>query len=62
VAVMYRGEIVETGDADRVTSHPEHPYTQRLFMAAPVPDPDKQEERRIARRVLLDAEAAVSAA
>ncbi|GAA5202869.1 ATP-binding cassette domain-containing protein [Microbacterium jejuense] len=62
VAVMYRGEIVEAGDADQVTSHPEHPYTQRLFMAAPVPDPDKQEERRIARRVLLDAEAASSAA
>ena len=62
VAVMYRGEIVETGDGDRVTSEPEHPYTQRLFMAAPVPDPDKQEERRIARRALLDAEAASSAA
>jgi ABC-type glutathione transport system ATPase component len=57
VAVMYRGEIVETGDGDRVTSRPEHPYTQRLFMASPVPDPDKQEERRIARRALLDAEA-----
>ena len=62
VAVMYRGEIVETGDGDRVTSHPEHPYTQRLFMAAPVPDPDKQQERRIARRALLDAEAAAGAA
>jgi len=58
VAVMYRGEIVETGDGDRVTSDPQHPYTQRLFMAAPVPDPDKQEERRIARRALLDAESA----
>lgn len=62
VAVMYRGEIVETGDGDRVTSHPEHPYTQRLFMAAPVPDPDRQQERRIARRALLDAEAAAGAA
>ena len=62
VAVMYRGEIVETGDGDRVTSEPQHPYTQRLFMAAPVPDPDKQEERRIARRALLDAEAASSVA
>ncbi|MBW9094323.1 ABC transporter ATP-binding protein [Microbacterium jejuense] len=62
VAVMYRGEIVESGDADQVTARPAHPYTQRLFMAAPVPDPDKQEERRIARRVLLDAEAASSAA
>lgn len=61
VAVMFRGEIVETGDGDRVTSQPEHPYTQRLFMAAPVPDPDKQEERRLARRALLDAEAAATA-
>lgn len=62
VAVMYRGEIVEYGDGERVTSRPEHPYTQRLFMAAPVPDPDKQEERRIARRALLDSEAAQGAA
>ncbi|MFT4214304.1 MAG: ATP-binding cassette domain-containing protein [Microbacterium sp.] len=58
VAVMYRGEIVESGDGDRVTSQPEHPYTQRLFMAAPVPDPDKQEERRLARRAFLASEAA----
>lgn len=53
VAVMYHGEIVETGDGDQVTARPEHPYTQRLFLAAPVPDPDKQEMRRAARRELL---------
>jgi peptide/nickel transport system ATP-binding protein len=53
VAVMYRGEIVETGDGEQVTSRPEHPYTQRLFLAAPVPDPDRQEERRRARAALL---------
>ncbi len=58
VAVMYRGEIVEAGDGDQVTSRPQHPYTQRLFMAAPVPDPDKQEERRLARRAVFAAEAA----
>ncbi|MFL0566847.1 ATP-binding cassette domain-containing protein [Microbacterium sp. 179-I 1D1 NHS] len=62
VAVMYRGEIVEYGDGDRVTSEPQHPYTQRLFMAAPVPDPDKQEERRAARRAFLASEAAAGAA
>ena len=56
VAVMYHGEIVESGDCDQVTAHPTHPYTQRLFMAAPVPDPDKQAERREARRALLAAE------
>ncbi|MDT3316618.1 ATP-binding cassette domain-containing protein [Microbacterium sp. KSW4-11] len=62
VAVMYRGEIVEYGDGDRVTSEPEHPYTQRLFMAAPVPDPDKQEERRAARKAFLASEAGSSVA
>ena len=52
VAVMYHGEIVENGDGDQVTSHPQHPYTQRLFMAAPLPDPDKQEQRRHERAAL----------
>lgn len=46
VAVMYRGEIVEQGAAARVTGQPEHPYTQKLLLASPVPDPDRQRERR----------------
>jgi ABC-type glutathione transport system ATPase component len=54
VAVMYRGEIVEWGDGDEVTSKPQHPYTQRLFLAAPVPDPVLQEQRRAERRRLLE--------
>lgn len=53
VAVMYQGEIVEWGDGDQVSSHPQHPYTQRLMMAAPVPNPLEQKERREARRQLL---------
>ncbi|MBU4464262.1 MAG: ATP-binding cassette domain-containing protein [Actinobacteria bacterium] len=60
VAVMYHGEIVEMGDGDQVTARPEHPYTQRLFLAAPVPNPDQQEERRVARRELIDAQAAAA--
>ena len=52
VAVMYQGEIVEWGDGDQVTSRPRHPYTQRLMMAAPVPDPDEQAKRREQRREL----------
>ncbi|HKT57688.1 MAG TPA: ATP-binding cassette domain-containing protein [Microbacterium sp.] len=56
VAVMYRGELVETGDGDQVTARPRHPYTQRLFLAAPVPDPDEQKERRAARRALIAAQ------
>lgn len=57
VAVMYRGEIVETGDGDQVTARPEHPYTQRLFLAAPVPDPDRQEQRRAERERLIQIQA-----
>ena len=56
VAVMYRGEIVEWGDGDQVTSKPQHPYTQRLFLAAPVPHPVLQEQRRVERRRLLEAQ------
>ena len=52
VAVLYRGEIVETGTGEQVTSRPEHPYTRKLFLAAPLPDPDQQRERRIARKAM----------
>jgi len=54
VAVMYHGEIVEQGPAGVVTSDPDHPYTQRLLLASPVPDPDRQEERRADRHRLLE--------
>lgn len=54
VAVMYRGEIVEQGPAEVVTRDPEHPYTQRLLLASPVPDPDRQEQRRGDRHRLLE--------
>lgn len=35
VAVMYHGEIVERGSADRVLHHPQHPYTQGLLACRP---------------------------
>ncbi|MFX1821849.1 ATP-binding cassette domain-containing protein [Pseudarthrobacter sp. CC4] len=54
VAVMYHGEIVEWGDGEQVTGAPEHPYTQRLFMAAPIPDPDRQTKHRADRLRLLE--------
>ncbi|KIS27878.1 peptide ABC transporter ATP-binding protein [Arthrobacter sp. SPG23] len=54
VAVMYHGEIVEWGGGEQVTGAPEHPYTQRLFMAAPIPDPDRQAQHRADRLRLLE--------
>ncbi|SFF87249.1 ATP-binding cassette domain-containing protein [Blastococcus tunisiensis] len=62
VAVMYRGELVETGDATRVTTTPEHAYTRRLLLAAPVPHPRRQAERRAERHRFLAAQAAAGPA
>lgn len=53
VAVMYHGEIVEWGDGDQVTARPQHPYTQALFLAAPVANPEAQEQRRVERERAL---------
>ena len=39
VGVMYRGKLVEMGEADRVCNTPDHPYTQALISAIPRPDP-----------------------
>ena len=50
VAVMYRGELVETGPTAEVTSRPAHEYTRALMLAAPTADPDRQRERREERR------------
>ena len=36
-AVMYAGEIVETGSARELFAHPTHPYTQGLLRCIPVP-------------------------
>ncbi|MET2010847.1 ATP-binding cassette domain-containing protein [Microbacterium chocolatum] len=56
VAVLYRGDIVEHGPAAQVTREPRHPYTQRLLLASPVPDPEQQRERRAQRHALAAAE------
>ncbi|MFN7222976.1 MAG: ABC transporter ATP-binding protein [Paracoccaceae bacterium] len=44
VAVMYLGQIVEMGSRAQVFSNPQHPYTQRLIEAVPVPDPAHQRQ------------------
>lgn len=50
IVVLYRGRIMEHGDAAAVYDRPRHPYTQALLAAAPVPDPETQARHRAARR------------
>lgn len=47
VGVMYLGGIVEYSDKKTMFGNPLHPYTQALFSAIPVPDPDIKKERII---------------
>jgi oligopeptide/dipeptide ABC transporter ATP-binding protein len=44
IAVMYLGEIVESGDAEDVFGAPRHPYTKALLSAIPKPDPTSRTE------------------
>ena len=47
IGVMYLGSLVETGSKDDIFAKPLHPYTQALFSAIPIPDPDAKMNRII---------------
>ena len=47
VAVMYLGEIVEIGKRSEIFENPQHPYTQKLLSAVPIPDPERRHLRRM---------------
>ena len=45
VAVMYLGEIIETGTTEQVFEPPHHPYTRSLLSSIPSLDPDAETTR-----------------
>jgi oligopeptide transport system ATP-binding protein len=51
IAVMYLGRLMELADRKALYETPQHPYTQALISAVPVPDPDLEALRR---RVILE--------
>jgi ABC-type oligopeptide transport system ATPase subunit len=55
IAVMNKGVLVETGDANEVYRNPQQDYTRALLAAVPVPDPRRMRERKRERRKLSHA-------
>jgi oligopeptide/dipeptide ABC transporter ATP-binding protein len=54
IAVMYLGRIVEEGKATDVIERPQHPYTQALVTAIPVPTPGGGGRRDLLKGELPD--------
>ncbi len=46
IAVMYLGQVVETGRLQDVLQQPRHPYLQALLSAVPVPDPRRARQAK----------------
>ena len=47
VAVMYLGVMVEMADSLEIYQRPLHPYTEALFSAIPIPNPELQRSRMV---------------
>ncbi len=47
IAVMFKGEIVEIGDAESIYQAPQHEYSRTLLAAVPRPDPDHRRRGKI---------------
>lgn len=58
VAVMYKGQIVETGNVKDLFKHPNHPYTKILISTLPSVHQTKQTELKFADPLVSVAESA----
>ncbi len=47
VGVMYLGNLVELSESEELYDNPLHPYTKALMSAIPIPDPERERNKKI---------------
>ena len=48
IIVLYLGNIVEAATSSELFHNPKHPYTQKLILAVPIPNPQVEKNKKIA--------------
>ena len=51
IMVVYLGNMVEIAESDEIYKNPNHPYTQALISAVPIPDPSVEKNKNL---ILID--------
>ncbi len=46
VMVLYLGRVMEVAPSDELYASPQHPYTQALLSAVPIPDPEIERNKK----------------
>ena len=46
IAVLYLGNLVELATSEELFANPQHPYTQALLSAIPIPDPEEEKSKK----------------
>ena len=46
IMVLYMGRVMEIADRDTIYGAPSHPYTKALIAAVPLPDPDRERDKK----------------
>lgn len=47
IAVLYKGQIMELAESEKLFANPLHPYTRALLSAVPQPDPIKEKDKQV---------------
>ncbi len=51
IAVMYLGNVVELATSEELYAHTLHPYSKALLSAVPLPDPEREREKK---RIIIE--------